>query len=210
MPALLTTALIAGAASAAGAGIGHAAAALTPAAFAQRRMRQEMTQQAEAAMARGQRKGWGYSGAKKRNLIASEMRAFDQASQADRTEQMRQAAVQGFGRGGQIDANRAAMSQARGEMAAQVGARVNAESQAVGRQRKADVRSLYAQAQGMNVEAQQRGAAALSSALSAGAERGLDTYAQGRQEKHEKAMADSAAQMMQNMRGAIVNGHYPS
>jgi hypothetical protein len=205
---LIGGAIIAGAVAAGGVGLGKGIAALTPAARAQRRMRKEMTRQAEAAMARGQREGWGYSGAKKRNLIASEMRAYDQASQADRTEQMRQVAMQGVGRGGQIDANRAAVSQARGEMAAQVGARVAAESQAAGQQRKADARNLYMQAQGMNVAAYDRAAAGLSQVFEKGTDAGLATYAAGKQQEHEAAMASTAAQAMQNLRGADVSRYY--
>ena len=171
-------------------------------------MRKEMTKQAEADMARGQREGWGYSERRKREMLAGQMREFDKASEVDRTEQMRQVAVQGIGRGGQIDANRAAMSRARGEMAAQTKGAIRQESVTVGQQRRADARNLYMQAQGLNLEAAQRGTQALVSTLSAGADAGLATYAAGKQQEHEAAMASTAAQAMQNLRNTSVGKYY--
>lgn len=186
MSAILT-ALIAGGVAAGATGLGHGIAALTPAARAQRKMRKQMTADAEAMMARGKREGWGYSQQKKRNLVEREMRAAETATAGQRDDLMRQTAMMGAGRGGVAEAGRAQMARDRAEMGANIMQRVRAESQQYGQAKQDYARNLYAQAQGLNLDAQQRAASALSEAAQAGVNAGVATYG------IEQEKADAAA-----------------
>lgn len=187
----IASALIAGGVAAGIQGLGQGIAALTPAARAQRQMRQQMTKDAQSMMARGKRHGWGYTPQKKRELVAGEMRAAEAAAAPLRDDAMRQAAAQGTGRGGAMDASRALMSRERAQMGAETAARVRAESQQVGQQRQATARNLFAQAQGMNLAAQQRAADVLTDVAATGVSTGLKTY--GMERDREEAAALRAA-----------------
>lgn len=200
----IASALIAGGVSAGVQGLGQGIAALTPAARAQRQMRQQMTADAKSMMARGKRHGWGYTPQKKRELVANEMRAAEAAAAPLRDDALRQAAVQGTGRGGAMDSARVQMARERAQMGAETSARVRAESQQVGQQRQATARSLFAQAQGMNVEAQQRAASVLSDVAASGINTGIKTYGMER-DKEEYAALRAALGQTKNKDASLGN-----
>lgn len=200
----IASALIAGGVAAGVQGLGQGIAALTPAARAQRQMRKQMTADAQSMMTRGKRHGWGYTPQKKRELVASEMRAAEAAAAPLRDDALRQAAVQGTGRGGAMDSARAQMSRERAQMGAETAARVRAESQQVGQQRQAMARNLFAQAQGMNVEAQQRAASVLSDVAASGINTGIKTYGMER-DKEEYAALRAALGQTQNKDASLGN-----
>lgn len=190
----IASALIAGGVSAGVQGLGQGIAALTPAARAQRQMRQQMTADAQSMMTRGKRHGWGYTPQKKRELVAREMQAAQTAAAPLRDDAMRQAAVQGTGRGGAMDSARSLMAREQAQMGAETAARVRAESQQVGQQRQATARNLFAQAQGMNLAAQQRAADVLTDVATTGINTGIKTYGMERDKEEMAALRAALGQ----------------